>query len=903
MELHPVSKFALDSNRLYEGLKSNYRPGRSSFRGHFIDLTAGKAYGLLAKPASDPPAVNECCFSKGNEPHFFDVAVRDYETGNEEIFANIHQANRGDSVNLETFEETDAGSARLAPALSFTTSQIKVQEEALVHIKRYFTDIAASIDESDDPVICIGMMKIIPDPCVATEEYMTHEEIQLLPHHSVQWDFAVDLQTAIKSKTIGESFWLSLYNYQGQKSVHTKVKVYPDHLDVEPSAVKAELVDEINCIDLSPTGSLVFAGGNNGFAAIYDAKDLNKRISIKSLVGDVMVSRFFPSGKVTLTGGQDMTMKIWNLESLDTTTAEGPAISKPSQTLTGHRGTILDVAMIERGRNLVSASKDGSLRLWEESGVIEIFDLRAQKNTAAVNQLQFTNILNSDAHELFFVNDGTTSIPLEFAGVDVEPIRSCAIHVDTDLTTAVTGGRDGVLRRYTILSEETDQMTSHRLTQKNLAILNGFLLTDHPDTDAKFEFIWRYVQDQSPSKGLPDEDPEPERQEVELERGSALSVISPIFSKSIIDAAENARNTSKAEANEDYSKILEKFDDSGRLKDKQSSSSKKGRISTMLERYDSKIAAISPTEKKAKGKKPKRTWEESVAMMEKKKEPRASKKFAAKFRLVSYRYKEKVQVAGIFNKAKAAAVASEPSVSSSKSKVRKVYDFENVLERALPKSGKAKPASPEVKKATKSKAATVRKVVKGRCEEDAQSQETAESEAPVEVSRVSPSLRRKTTKQQRPPEPQSHVLAEPRGPQVSAKPLFTLPRGRRTKSNTNVEKLLYDIEVARSVNGGSTPAPDYPYWNAENRYISQSPPFIQEDAEEEPEVIPDYESSPIVYDEPPSQLRSSGANRFEDLVDALIQPQETENFLLVNGQDLFETATKRNSFYKPFRLH
>jgi proteasomal ATPase-associated factor 1 len=59
-------------------------------------------------------------------------------------------------------------------------------------------------------------------------------------------------------------------------------------------------------------------------------------------IGEVSVTKWFPSGKVVLTGAQDLQLKIW-----DAMTGQCAA------TLKGHAGAITDAVMIDRGRNLI----------------------------------------------------------------------------------------------------------------------------------------------------------------------------------------------------------------------------------------------------------------------------------------------------------------------------------------------------------------------------------------------------------------------------------------------------------------------------------------------------------------------------------------------------------------------
>lgn len=69
--------------------------------------------------------------------------------------------------------------------------------------------------------------------------------------------------------------------------------------------------------------------------------------------GDVYSIRLFPSGIVILSSGADMRTKIWSAED-----------GSCPVTFTGHTAAVTHTAIVDRGRNIVTASKDGHIRLW-----------------------------------------------------------------------------------------------------------------------------------------------------------------------------------------------------------------------------------------------------------------------------------------------------------------------------------------------------------------------------------------------------------------------------------------------------------------------------------------------------------------------------------------------------------
>lgn len=62
--------------------------------------------------------------------------------------------------------------------------------------------------------------------------------------------------------------------------------------------------------------------------------------------GDIYCCRWFPSGKVVLSCGADLRIKIWSSDS-----------GKCAATLIGHTQAVNDLAIVDRGRNIISVSK------------------------------------------------------------------------------------------------------------------------------------------------------------------------------------------------------------------------------------------------------------------------------------------------------------------------------------------------------------------------------------------------------------------------------------------------------------------------------------------------------------------------------------------------------------------
>ena len=102
-----------------------------------------------------------------------------------------------------------------------------------------------------------------------------------------------------------------------------------------------------------PTKQFIL-GTTEGNIKVLDSNFSLEREINQAHAGEITKLKFFPSGEALISGSQDMQVKIWSVK-------DG---SNP-RSLIGHKATITDIAIIDRGRNVLSASLDGTIRLWE----------------------------------------------------------------------------------------------------------------------------------------------------------------------------------------------------------------------------------------------------------------------------------------------------------------------------------------------------------------------------------------------------------------------------------------------------------------------------------------------------------------------------------------------------------
>ncbi|KAG7394113.1 Proteasomal ATPase-associated factor 1 [Phytophthora boehmeriae] len=143
-----------------------------------------------------------------------------------------------------------------------------------------------------------------------------------------------------------------------EKQVRTVFQAASETVDVPvadsaetPGAPSAPLL-QLHAIDVSKDERYVVVGGSDGVCMLWDSQNRGHMLPLKGHVADVTSARFFPSSQVVLTGSLDLTLRIWSV------TGRCAAVLK------GHLSGIEDVAIVGKGRNVLSCGTDGLIQLW-----------------------------------------------------------------------------------------------------------------------------------------------------------------------------------------------------------------------------------------------------------------------------------------------------------------------------------------------------------------------------------------------------------------------------------------------------------------------------------------------------------------------------------------------------------
>lgn len=140
----------------------------------------------------------------------------------------------------------------------------------------------------------------------------------------------------------------------------------------------------IEAFDISPDGTRFATGFLDGSVLIYPTSSVSPpptyaprriyatanstKVYSRPHLSGITTVRFFPSSRVLLTSGLDFSLSILpaDLPEKNSITNKPSSITvEPARTLRGHKRSVTATAIVGVGRNIISASMDSTIKLWD----------------------------------------------------------------------------------------------------------------------------------------------------------------------------------------------------------------------------------------------------------------------------------------------------------------------------------------------------------------------------------------------------------------------------------------------------------------------------------------------------------------------------------------------------------
>ncbi len=213
--------------------------------------------------------------------------------------------------------------------------------------------------------------------------------------------------------------------------------------------------NSVNSIAISPDGQTIASGGDDGKIRFWSPQldrkgesHVEHEFGIDSTKSSRAINSidFHPNGQIIVSGGDDGTIRLWNLRG------------EQLETFRGHNGFVISVAFSPDGETIASGGSDFSVRLWETRGNLvgkPFTDHNGQVNSVAFSS-DGEKIVSGGQDGIIYLRNLKENNTRQLLPKHNSEVTSLAFSLDGE--RIVSGGQDGMIYLRSLKENDTRQL-------------------------------------------------------------------------------------------------------------------------------------------------------------------------------------------------------------------------------------------------------------------------------------------------------------------------------------------------------------------------------------------------------------------------------------------------------------